>query len=257
MKAAPGISAEDRLAAITTLSFDISILEIYLPLVSGAEVVIVPNEIAKDGAALAKWLGQRQITFLQATPSTWRMLIESGWTGNKQLKGLVGGEALPIDLAELVSQRIRELWNMYGPTETTVWSTVWKVVPGSAAVSIGKPIANTQTYVLDEQFQLVPKGVVGRLFIGGLGLALGYLNRPDLTQEKFITNPFNSAEKIYDTGDLVRLGQDGQLYYVSRADNQVKLRGYRIELGDVEHALLAHPGVREAVVALKQPLAPG
>jgi amino acid adenylation domain-containing protein len=255
MKAAPGISAEDRLAAITTLSFDISILEIYLPLVSGAEVVIVPNEIAKDGAALAKWLGQRQITFLQATPSTWRMLIESGWTGNKQLKGLVGGEALPIDLAELVSQRIRELWNMYGPTETTVWSTVWKVVPGSAAVSIGKPIANTQTYVLDEQFQLVPKGVVGRLFIGGLGLALGYLNRPDLTQEKFITNPFNSAEKIYDTGDLVRLGQDGQLYYVSRADNQVKLRGYRIELGDVEHALLAHPGVREAVVALKQPLA--
>lgn len=257
MRDEPGISAEDRLAAITTLSFDISILEIYLPLVTGAEVVVIPTEIAKDGDALAKWLDQRQITFLQATPATWRMLIESGWTGNKQLKGLVGGEALPIDLAETVSQRIKELWNMYGPTETTIWSTVWKVVPDSAAVSIGKPIANTQTYVLDDQLQLVPQGVVGRLFIGGLGLALGYLNQPDLTQEKFITNPFNSAERIYDTGDLVRLGQDGQLYYVSRADNQVKLRGYRIELGDIEHALLTHPGVREAVVALKKPLTNG
>jgi amino acid adenylation domain-containing protein len=254
MRKQPGIQPSDKIAAITTLSFDISILEIFLPLISGAEVVIVPNEIAKDGSALAKLLTQQQITFLQATPATWRLLIEAGWTGNKKLKGLVGGEALPVDLAQKLSRELKELWNMYGPTETTVWSTIWKVEPTSGSVSIGRPIANTTTYVLDTELNMVPQGTIGKLYIGGLGLALGYLKRPELTQEKFIPNPYNTNDHLYDTGDLVRLGIDGQLYYVTRADNQIKLRGYRIELGDIEHAMLAHKNVREAVVVVKTPL---
>jgi amino acid adenylation domain-containing protein len=251
MRKLPGIHPTDRVAAITTLSFDISILEIFLPLISGAEVVIVPNEIAKDGTALAKLLVQKQINFFQATPATWRMLIEAGWTGNKKLKGLIGGEALPVDLAQTLSRDLKELWNMYGPTETTVWSTICKVEPTAASVSIGKPIANTTTYVLDNELNMVPQGTIGKLYIGGQGLALGYLHRPELTQAKFIPNPHKANESIYDTGDLVRLGLDGQLYYVSRADNQIKLRGYRIELGDIEHAMLAHKNIREAVVVVK------
>lgn len=251
MKLKPGISSTDRIAAITTLSFDISILEIYLPLVSGAEVTMVPSDVSREGSALAKLIEQRQITILQATPATWRLLLDAGWSGNRKLKGLVGGEALPLDLAQTLVGKLKELWNMYGPTETTVWSTCWRVIDDPTSISIGAPIANTRTYVLDSELQLVPQGTVGKLYIGGEGLAFGYLNRQELTQEKFLPNPFHSGEKIYDTGDLVRLGPDGNLYYVARVDHQVKLRGFRIELGDIEHAMLSYPGVREAVVILK------
>lgn len=254
MKLKPGISPTDRIAAITTLSFDISILEIFLPLVSGAEVNIVPNEICKDGSALAKLMEQRQISMLQATPATWRLLLEADWQGNRNLKGLVGGEALPLDLAQTLTAKLKELWNMYGPTETTVWSTCWRVENEPTSISIGKPIANTTTYILDSDLRLVPQGTIGKLYIGGAGLALGYLNRSDLTQEKFVTSPFRSDELLYDTGDLVRLSPDGNLQYVARADHQIKLRGYRIELGDIEHAMLAYAGVREAVAVLKSSL---
>jgi len=251
MQRQPGISSADRLAAITTLSFDISILEIYLPLISGAEVVMVPNDVAKDGSALAKLLMQRQITFLQATPATWQMLLDSGWQGNKNLRGLVGGEALPSDLGQNLSLVLKDLWNMYGPTETTVWSTLWKVEPHAGSMSIGRAIANTSTYVLDDQLRIRPAGTIGRLFIGGQGLALGYLNRPDLTSEKFVRNPYQPDSLLYDTGDLVRLGIDGQLYFVARVDHQIKLRGFRIELVEIEQAMRDCAGVREAIVVVK------
>lgn len=256
MRIQPGVGPSDKVAAITTLSFDISILEIFLPLISGAEVVIVPHEIAKDGTALTKWIERYHISVLQATPATWRLLLEAGWRGDKRIKGLVGGEALPADLAHTLCQSLDELWNMYGPTETTVWSTIWKVESTATSIAIGKPIANTTTYVLDDQLCLVPQGTVGKLFIGGNGLALGYLNQPELTREKFLPNPFCPGTFIYDTGDLVRLGTDGNLYYVARADNQIKLRGYRIELGDIEHAMRSYEGIREAVAAVKSIASP-
>ena len=252
MRKTPGLDANERVAAITTLSFDISVLEIFLPLVVGAELVIVPAETSKDGLALARLLRERDITFLQATPASWRLLLESGWKGNNRLKGLVGGEALPIELANALAGTLRELWNMYGPTETTVWSTLWQVPTQPSAISIGQPIANTSIFVLDEHRQPVPSGTIGRLYIGGRGLALGYLNQPQLTNEKFIDDPFTPGERLYDTGDLVRFRHDGQLQYISRADNQVKLRGYRIELGDIEHALSTHANIRAAVVTVKK-----
>jgi len=251
MQRQPGISSADRLAAITTLSFDISILEIYLPLISGAEVVVVPNDIAKDGSALAKLLNQRQITFLQATPATWQMLLDSGWKGSRNLRGLVGGEALPSHLGQNLSLVLKDLWNMYGPTETTVWSILAKVEPNAGTVSIGRAIENTSTYILDDQLRIMPAGTIGKLFIGGQGLAQGYLNLPDLTREKFISNPYQPASLLYDTGDLVRLGIDGQLYYVARVDHQIKLRGFRIELGEIEQAIRDCAGVREAIVVVK------
>jgi amino acid adenylation domain-containing protein len=252
MRQEPGIDASDRVAAITTLSFDISVLEIFLPLVVGSELVIVPAETAKDGLALARLLQERDITFFQATPATWRMLLDSGWKGNNRMKGLIGGEALPFDLANALAGTLRELWNMYGPTETTVWSTIWRVPARPTAISIGHPIANTSIFVLDEHRQRIPNGTMGRLYIGGIGLALGYLNQPQLTDEKFIDDPFTPGERLYDTGDLVRYQHDGQLQYISRADNQVKLRGYRIELGDIEHALANHANIRAAVVAIRK-----
>ena len=176
---------------------------------------------------------------MQATPATWRLLLDAGWTGSAQLKVLCGGEALPRELAQQLLARAAAVWNLYGPTETTIWSAVSKVEPGDGPVPIGRPIANTQLYLLDRHLQPVPIGVPGELYIGGAGVARGYLNRPELTAEQFIPHPFSDepGARLYKTGDLARYLPDGNLEFLGRLDHQVKLRGFRIELGEIEAVL--------------------
>lgn len=249
MRQTPGLSAHDAVLAVTTLSFDIAALEIFLPLISGARTVLVSRDTATDGRQLIAHLN-RGITVLQATPATWRMLIDSGWQGTSGLKMLCGGEAMSRDLADQLLQRGDQLWNLYGPTETTVWSTLQRVTAGPGPIPIGMPIANTQVYVLDAQGQPVPPGEAGELHIGGDGLARGYLKRPVLTTEKFIRNPFSHEPqaRLYKTGDLARHLPDGTLDCLGRIDHQVKIRGYRIELGEIETLLKTHSAVRDSVV---------
>ncbi|MFN6487001.1 MULTISPECIES: non-ribosomal peptide synthetase [unclassified Nostoc] len=259
MKEKPGIAASDTLLAITTISFDIAALEIYLPLIVGAKIVLVSREIASDSIQLSEQL-LNGITFLQATPATWRILLAAGWKGSTQLKILCGGEALTWELANQLLERSAELWNLYGPTETTIWSDIYQINNferknyfQGAVVSIGKPIANTRIYILDSYNQPLPPGIPGELCIAGAGLAQGYLNRPDLSAEKFIDlNLFNQTERIYKTGDLARWLPDGNLQYLGRIDRQVKLRGFRIELGEIEASLLKHPKIQEAVVIIRE-----
>ena len=190
---------------------------------------------------------------MQATPVTWRMLIDSGWRGESNLKVLCGGETLRPDLAEELFKRCRELWNMYGPTETTIWSTTCRLLPGEP-ISLGRPIANTKVYVLDGDLGPVPVGAVGELYIGGEGLARGYLGRPDLTKERFLPDPFDerASGRLYKTGDLARYRADGRLEFVGRADHQVRIRGFRIELGEIETALARADGVAQAVVVARE-----
>ncbi|MFH1999041.1 MAG: amino acid adenylation domain-containing protein, partial [Planctomycetota bacterium] len=235
----PGLTDQDRLLAVTTLSFDIAGLELLLPLLEGGTVILVDREIVGDGPRLLEKIASSGATVMQATPATWRMLIESGWNGSAGLKVLCGGEALSGELADALLERCGELWNMYGPTETTVWSTVGRVEPGQALIDIGRPIANTEIYLLDPNLCPVPIGVPGELHIGGDGLAKGYLNRPELTEEKFIPHPFSPDRdaRIYKTGDLARYRPDGRIECLGRIDNQVKIRGFRIELGEIETAL--------------------
>jgi amino acid adenylation domain-containing protein len=259
MQIEPGLTGNDVLVSVTTLSFDIAGLELYLPLITGAHVVVVSHEVAADGALLLKALDRYHATVMQATPATWRIMIDSGWISTPDLKMLCGGEALPRDLANQILERGGTLWNMYGPTETTIWSSTYEVRHDDAPIHLGHPIANTQFYILDGRFQPVPIGVPGELYIGGDGVARGYLNRPDLTAERFLNNPFieaaadnNSLERIYKTGDLARYRADGTIEFLGRADFQVKVRGFRIELGDIEAALLQHAQVRQAVVVARE-----
>ena len=254
MRDAPGLSADDVLLAVTTLSFDIAVLELLLPLAVGASIVLASREQASDGAALRDLLETTGATVMQATPSTWRMLIDAGWAGGPAFKALVGGESLPPDLAQALLARTGALWNMYGPTETTVWSTCWRVVPPAAVIAIGKPIANTQVHVLDAQGRPCPVGFSGEIHIGGDGVATGYLNRPDLSAERFIPDPFSAlpGARLYQTGDRGRWRHDGLLEHQGRLDFQVKLRGHRIELGDIEAQLQAHPAVRQCLVMVRE-----
>ncbi|MCC3482362.1 MAG: amino acid adenylation domain-containing protein [Microcoleus sp. PH2017_12_PCY_D_A] len=252
MQEQPGISAADILLSVTTLSFDIAVLELFLPLIVGAQVVILSREAAMDGRKLLKTIAQLGITILQATPATWRLLLESGWEGQSPMKMLSGGEAMPKELAAQLLTKGTELWNMYGPTETTVWSTVYQVKDAEQRILIGKPIANTDIYILDPLLQPVPIGVAGELHIGGSGLARGYLQRPDLTTERFIPNPFRETERIYKTGDLARYLPDGNIECLGRLDFQVKIRGFRIELGEIESVLVKHPKVQQAVVIVRE-----
>jgi amino acid adenylation domain-containing protein len=254
MSQEPGMTAEDRLLAVTTLSFDIAGLEIYLPLSVGAAFEIVSREVSSDGNRLLAKLGKSNPTVMQATPATWRMLLEAGWEGDSRLKVLCGGEAISRKLADQLLQRVGSLWNMYGPTETTIWSTTAKVVRGEDAVSIGQPIANTQLFILDEELQPVSIGVAGELHIGGDGLARGYLHRPELTAEKFIPDPFSADPKarLYKTGDLVRYSPSGDIEFLGRIDHQIKIRGFRIEMGEIETLLRKHPGVNETVVVARE-----
>ena len=244
----PGLTADDTLVAVTTFSFDIAGLEIFLPLTMGARVVIASRDVVLDGRALRDLLEASNATVMQATPVTWRMILESGWQGRLGLKILCGGEAMPPDLARELIPRCSSLWNMYGPTETTIWSTVTHVTSTESRIPIGRPIANTQVYIVDPELREVPVGGTGELLIGGTGLARGYLNNPELTAERFIPDPFsqNKDARLYKTGDLCRRRHDGVIDFLGRNDNQVKIRGYRIELGDVEAALESHPEVKQA-----------
>ena len=261
MRIKPGLSQDDILMAVTTISFDIAVLELYLPLTTGAKIILASDEMTKDGSLLLENMKKYNVTVMQATPATWKLLLSVGWNGGweamDQLKILCGGEALPQKLASQLVEKGKEVWNLYGPTETTVWSSVCKVEKKDdqeiydAPQSLGYPIANTQIYILDTFNQPVPIGVLGELHIGGDGLARGYLKRPGLTAEKFIKNPFIKDALMYKTGDLVRYLPDGNIEYSCRLDNQVKIRGYRIELGEIESLLSKHPTVKEAVVIVK------
>jgi amino acid adenylation domain-containing protein/non-ribosomal peptide synthase protein (TIGR01720 family) len=253
MRARPGLGADDVLLAVTTLSFDIAGLELFLPLTTGARVELADRETAGDGALLRDALAATGATAMQATPATWRMLLEAGWTGSPGLKALCGGEALPRELAERLLPAVGELWNLYGPTETTIWSTVERVGPEEGPVSIGRPIANTRAYLLDRGVEPVPAGIAGELYLGGEGVARGYLGRPELTAERFVPDPFaEPGARMYRTGDLARRRPDGALEYLGRTDNQVKVRGFRIELGEIEAALALHPEVGEAAVVARE-----
>jgi len=253
MRERPGITGRDKLLAVTTLSFDIAGLELFLPLTVGARVIIAGSDTVGDGSRLRQLLADSGATVMQATPATWRMLLEAGWGGARELKMLCGGEALPGELAAQLLAEGGELWNLYGPTETTIWSTVYRVEAGGP-VLIGRPIANTQVYVLDRHGRPAPVGVPGELYIGGDGLARGYLNRPELTQEKFVAHPFSEAAgaRLYKTGDLAAYLPDGGLRFFGRLDHQLKVRGFRIEPGEIEAALSEHPGVSESVVVARE-----
>ena len=248
MKQKPGCGATDALLAVTTLSFDIAALELFMPLLSGGRVIIATKDDVSDPARLARLIERSGCTIMQATPATWRALIEAGWAGKKGLKILCGGESLPRELADRLLDRAGEVWNMYGPTETTVWSTIHKVARGGRSVPIGRPIANTQIYILDARGNPVPVGVTGELCIGGAGVARGYRNRDDLTRERFVTVAAAPGERIYRTGDLARYRADGTIECLGRNDHQVKIRGFRIELEEIEAALAKYPALASAAL---------
>src|SRR6266704_6691366 len=254
MRARPGLTEEDSLLAVTTISFDIAALELYLPLMVGARCVLASREASGDGQRLWSMLDDYQITVMQATPSTWKLMLESGWPGKADLKILCGGETMPRQLAEQLICRARSVWNMYGPTETTVWSSLHHVTSSAGPIPIGRPIENTQMYVLDHNMHPAPVGVIGQLHIGGDGLARGYVNRPDLTAEKFIPNPFGGepGARLYKTGDLARYRPDGNIECLWRMDHQVKIRGFRIDLREIESVLREHPSIRDACVVVRE-----
>ncbi|NEY36504.1 amino acid adenylation domain-containing protein, partial [Streptomyces sp. PRKS01-65] len=248
----PGFGPRDTLLALTTVCFDISGLELYLPLISGGTVEILPTEVAQDGLRLREAVERSRATVIQATPATWNMLLAAGWQGDPELRVLCGGEALPAATAQALLAGNREVWNLYGPTETTIWSAVCRLAPGER-VTIGSPIANTSLHVLDTAGRPVPTGVAGELYIGGHGVADGYLGRPELTAERFLPDPFAAGPRarMYRTGDLVRVLADGRIAYLGRIDSQVKVRGFRIELEEIESTLRRLPGVRDAVVVAR------
>jgi acyl-coenzyme A synthetase/AMP-(fatty) acid ligase/acyl carrier protein len=249
----PGLTPDDVLVAVTTLSFDIAVLELQLPLTVGATVVIASRDEAVDGRVLVALLEQHRATVMQATPVTWRLLLEAGWNGGKDFKALVGGEALPKDLADQLIASGVKLWNMYGPTETTVWSTCARITYTQNGITIGRPIANTTVYILDAQKNLCPIGGPGELCIGGDGVTLGYWNRPELTAERFIPDLSTTpGARLYRTGDRARWRSDGTLDHLGRLDFQVKIRGYRIELGEIEAGIARHPAIRETVVVVRE-----
>jgi amino acid adenylation domain-containing protein len=256
MRAAPGFTAADKLLAVTTVSFDIAGLEFWLPLSTGGAVIVASRADVLEGERLAALLEEHRITVLQATPATFRLLVESGWAGKHDLKVLCGGEAMPRDLAGALLGRVGELWNAYGPTETTIWSAVSRVADARAPIPIGRPIQNTRIYILEPSDIPAPIGVPGELCIAGEGVARGYHRRPELTAERFVTLtlPDGKTERAYRTGDVARYRADGNIDYLGRRDHQVKVRGYRIELGEIEAVLSGHPGVKECVVSVSEPV---
>ncbi len=254
----PGLDANDRLLAVTTLSFDISVLELFLPLTVGARTVIATKEVAGDGEKLLEAIRAGGVTVMQATPATWQLLLETREDAELPPRVLCGGEALPRELASRLLERADSLVNLYGPTEATVWATLEEVTPSSRAVSIGRPIGNLRVFVLDAHLQPVAAGVPGDLYIGGAGVARGYLGRPELTADRFVPDPFAGREapgrpgdRLYRTGDQACWLADGRLEFLGRDDHQVKVRGFRIELGEIESVLTEHPAVREAVVVAR------
>ena len=249
MAVEPGFGSSDVILAIATISFDIAGIELFLPLTVGARTVIASRVVARDPGRLLELLKACKATVMQATPATWRMLIHSGWTGQADLKILCGGEKLSRDLADALVDRAGSVWNVYGPTETTIWSTVGRVEKEALPVSIGHPIANTEAYILDDAGRTVPSGVAGELYIGGAGLGRGYWNQPELTEQRFVANPFGPpGSRLYRTGDEAKFREDGDLECLGRKDDQVKIRGYRIELGEIETTLRQNPAVKDSAV---------
>lgn len=252
MQRIPGLAAHDRLLATTTIAFDPALHELMLPLITGARVVLASSAERVDPWRLCEMLDEFAITMMAATPSAWSQLIAVGWRGSPRLRALVGGEALAPALARGLLERCREVWNMYGPTETTVAATCWQVSDPEDGIFIGRPIANTRCFVLDDQLQLCPLGVYGELYIGGVGLARGYLNRPELTAAKFVADPWSPSTPLYATGDRARWSAAGQLEFSGRIDNQVKLRGFRIEIGEIEAELNTCAGVQGSAVIIRE-----
>ena len=250
----PGLTAQDTLLSVTTLSFDIAVSELFLPLIVGARLVLVSREVASDGDRLLKVMSDCDVTFMQPTPATWRMLLSAGWQGSPHLTMVSTGEALSRDLADQLLPKGKALWNLYGPTETTIWSAGYLVEANDQPITIGRPIANTQLYILDKSLQPLPIGVPGELHIGGAGLARSYLNRPELTADKFISDPFSTEPngRLYKTGDLARWLPNGQVECLGRIDYQVKVRGFRIELGEIEANLLKHSLFKDVVVIVRE-----
>jgi amino acid adenylation domain-containing protein len=249
----PGMREDDAVVAVTTIAFDIAGLELWLPLVSGAEVVLASREVATDGAMLRALVERtasrvRGNALVQATPATWTLLVDAGWTGGSNVVMLCGGEAWPAGLADSLLPRGTALWNVYGPTETTIWSARHHVTD-ARDVPLGEPIANTLLLVLDPSGEPAPIGIPGELWIGGAGVAIGYHRRPDLTAERFVEYP--RFGRLYRTGDRVRRRADGHLQYLGRLDDQIKLRGHRIELGEIESVLAAQPAVARAVATVR------
>lgn len=248
------LTAQDRVLAITTLSFDIAALEIYLPLLCGARLVMAGDGAASDAGVLMRLLEERAITTMQATPTTWRLLLSAGWRGKPDLKALCGGEALSCELSDRISSRVAQLWNLYGPTETTIWSCARRITPATqgfrASESIGRPLSGTRIYVLDGCKNLLPRAVAGEIHIGGAGVAHGYVNQPASTAERFIADPFAAepGARLYSTGDIGRWRADGSLEYLGRNDQQIKLHGFRIEREEIQSVLAKHPRVRQAIV---------
>ena len=251
MRKQPGLRGQDKLLAVTTLSFDIAVLEVFLPLIVGAQVVIASAEQTVDGAYISNKLLSSRITVMQATPTTWRSLLEERLQGIDRLKILCGGETLSRELAAQLLKRGGSIWNLYGPTEATVWSSVHEVHPESMSATISHPIDNTELYLLDGHSNPVPIGVIGEVHIGGVGLARGYLNRPDLTADRFIPDPFSkeAGSRVYKTGDLGKRLSDGTIELLGRTDQQVKIRGHRIELQEIEATLEERPDVQQVVAS--------
>lgn len=250
----PGLRSSDRVLAVTTLGFDIAVLELMLPLSVGATIVLASDTEAVDGAALKRLIEAHDVTLMQASPSRWHLLIEAGWTTTPRMRALVGGEPLQPVLAKDLLDRCEEVWNMYGPTETTVWSSCWRVQPDTP-ISLGKAIDHTQILVLDEAGQLAPAGAWGEIWIGGAGVADGYWQRPELTSERFLAPSFlisAGAENCYRTGDRGRWRHDGSLEHGGRLDDQVKLRGFRIELGEIEAFLADQQGIQRCVAMVRE-----
>jgi amino acid adenylation domain-containing protein len=252
MAQTPGLAPSDKLLAVTTLSFDIAVLELLLPLSVGAQVILASDDEIMDGQALQRLIARHEATAMQATPAAWRALLDAGWSGRQPFKALIGGEALSLDLASRLLPRCSELWNMYGPTETTVWSTCWRVRAPELGIYIGRPIANTRVRIVDQTGHECPIGTPGEIVIEGDGVATGYWQRDDLTAERFIPDATSPRMAAYKTGDLGRWLWSGQLEHLGRLDHQIKVRGYRIEPGDIEAALLRHADVAHCVVIARE-----
>lgn len=250
MRERSGMEKGDVLLAVTSLSFDIAALELFLPLIVGGRVVIASEAMLVNPLLIMQAIQQYGVNIMQATPATWQLLLNSGWEGEPGLKALCGGDVMTRSMADQLLKRVDSLWNMYGPTETTIWSSVARIFPGNGPITIGQPVGNTQLYILDQELQPVPIGVIGELYIGGSGLARGYLNREKLTADRFVPDPFRSetGARLYRTGDLARYLADDSIELLGRMDDQVKINGHRIELGEVSAVLMQHPAVHEAIV---------
>jgi amino acid adenylation domain-containing protein len=252
------VSSKDIVLTVTTIAFDIAELDIYLALLNGAKLVIASRETSMNMELLMEKFETSNPTIFQATPVTYKMLIQAGWKGKKDIKIISGGDAMSRELGSALIARTREVWNCYGPTETTIYNTAKKVIPedatGEGYVSIGRPLDNNLMYILDAKMMPVPVGVPGELFIGGDGLSPGYLNHPEMTASRFVRNPFSESQDdlIYKSGDLVKYLPDGNMAFITRIDTQVKIRGFRIELGEIESTLCSYSGIKEAIVIARE-----